>query len=64
MSIADRAAKFKTARISEGLTQMNVWVPADALPELKAAIALLCADRDLRVARLMNVRTGRLRGLG
>jgi len=60
---AERQASFKNRQTQAGLVQLNVWVPANAEPETRAAIARLCADRDLRIARLMSVKTGRLTGL-
>jgi hypothetical protein len=62
-SSADRQRAFKARRAATGLVQCNVWVPAACAAELKLAAELMVADPDLRVARLMDVKTGRLRGL-
>jgi hypothetical protein len=63
MTSTQRAARLKERRAEAGLVQCNLWVPAGALAELKRAAELSRENPNLAVARLVDTRTGRLRGL-
>lgn len=63
MSNAERQAALKARRAKQGLVQLNLWVPASAVSELKRAAEMICADPNLAVARLVDTRTGKLKGL-
>jgi hypothetical protein len=63
LTSTERARNLKARRKAEGLVQCNVWVRAEQAAEIKHAADLMLANPELRVARLMNVRTGRLCGL-
>lgn len=63
MTSAERQAALKARRAELGLVQCNMWVPASAVPELQRAAELMRENTDLTVARLVNRRTGKLRGL-
>ena len=63
LTSTERARQFKERQIAKGLVQCNVWVHAEQASEIKHAADLMLANPELRVARLMNVRTGRLTGL-
>ena len=60
---AARQAKFRAGRAAEGMKQLTILVPVSAIPEFKRAAELVAADPKLTVARLVDTRTGRLRGL-
>ena len=63
MSGAERARAHKARMVEQGLTQINVWVPMAAAPEIMRAAELLRDNPDLRIARLVSTKTGKLRGL-
>jgi hypothetical protein len=58
MSNADRSRRHKEKLAARGLTQLNLWVPPRAIPELKEVAAAISADPDLSV-RLWSTKTGR-----
>lgn len=60
---AARQAKWRAAQAAQGMVQITVLVHECAVPELKRAVELMAADPHLAVARLVDIRTGRLRGL-
>lgn len=63
MSPAQRQAALKARRIEAGLVQCNLWVPAGCVAELQRAAELMRSNPALLVARLVDTRTGKLRGL-
>lgn len=63
MTNAQRQARLKAKRAELGLVQCNLWVPVSAVPELQRAAALLRDNPALAIARLVDTRTGKLRGL-
>lgn len=63
LTSTERARNLKARRKEQGLVQCNVWVHAEQACEIKHAADLMLANPELRVARLMNIRTGRLTGL-
>lgn len=63
MTTANRSRKFKAQMADRGLVQCNIWVPASAMAEFKRAAELARDNPDLTVARLVDTRTGKLRGL-
>jgi hypothetical protein len=60
---AERQARFKQQMRDHGFVQITIWIPPRDVPELHRVAELLRENRDLRIARLMNVKTGRLVGL-
>ena len=60
---AARQAKWRAERAQHGMKQLTILVPVSAIPELKRAVELIVAEPHLAVARLVDTRTGRLRGL-
>ena len=60
---AARQAKWRADRAAQGMVQITVMVHSTAVPELKRAVELMATDPHLAVARLVDTRTGRLRGL-
>lgn len=63
MTNAQRQQSLRNRRIEAGLVQVNVWVPVGAVADIQRAAELLRAEPELTVARLMDKRTGKLRGL-
>jgi hypothetical protein len=63
MTGTERQAKLRQAREETGMVQCNVWLPVSAVADVKQAAALIRANPALTVARLVDTRTGRLRGL-
>jgi hypothetical protein len=63
MNNAERARRYKASLAERGLIQVNVWLPAAVASDFKRAAELVANDPHLTVARLMDRRTGRLRGL-
>jgi hypothetical protein len=63
MTNTERQAKHRAARDAAGLVQCNVWLPAGAVAEFKVAAELIRDNPHLAVARLVDTRTGKLRGL-
>jgi hypothetical protein len=62
-SSTERSRTLKERRAAEGLVQCNVWLPRETVAEFVRAAELIKKERDLRLARLMDLRTGRMRGL-
>lgn len=60
---AIRHRRHKEKMKAAGLVQCNVWVPKECIPEIRNAAQKMVANRNLRVARLMDVSTGRMAGL-
>jgi hypothetical protein len=60
---AERARKFKAAKMAAGLVQCNVWVPRGCEAEIKRAAEMMGANPSLRVGRLVDQNTGRMKGL-
>jgi hypothetical protein len=58
MSNADRSRRHKEKLAARGLTQLSLWVPPRAIPELKEVAAAISAAPHLSV-RLWDTRTGR-----
>jgi hypothetical protein len=58
-TVAERGAKFREEKASQGLMQCLVWVPRDRCPEMKALAEILCADRDLMPGPPRSIRTSR-----
>jgi hypothetical protein len=58
MSNADRSRRHKAKLAARGLAQVNLWLPARAVPEFKQAAAAIGADPQLSI-RLWNTKTGR-----
>jgi hypothetical protein len=63
MTATERQAIFRKRQAAAGLVQCNLWVPEGAVAELQRAAELLRENPALRVARLVNTRTGKLSGL-
>lgn len=63
MTNAERQAALKARRAKAGMVQINLWLPASAVADMQRAAELCRADPELTVARLVNTRTGKLRGL-
>lgn len=63
MTNAERQAALKARRAKAGIVQVNVWVPQSAVADMQRAAELCRADPELTIARLVNTRTGKLRGL-
>lgn len=63
MGSAERQKRLREKRNAAGYVQLNIWVPAAAVPELQRAAELIRAEPWLAVARLVDTRTGKLRGL-
>lgn len=63
MTNSQRQAALRERRKAEGLVQVNVWLPAEAAAELAIAAELIRQNPNLRVARLVDVTTGKLAGL-
>lgn len=62
-SSAERQRRFKAKMAEQGFVQVNVWVPMAAAADIQRAAELMRAGPHLTVARLMDVKTGRLTGL-
>lgn len=60
---AERARRRRVKMTEAGLVQCNVWVPRGAEDEIRRAAELICANPDLRVSRLTDAKTGRMKGL-
>lgn len=63
MTSTDRQRRFKANMKAAGCIQVNVWVPAKAAADIQRAAELIRQDPALTVARLVDVTTGRLKGL-
>jgi hypothetical protein len=64
MTTAERSQKFKAGQRAKGLVQVNVWLPAAAAAEFRQAAEAIAANPgELRIGRLVNVRTGRVERL-
>jgi hypothetical protein len=57
---SERQARHKSRLVALGLVQVAVWVPVAAVADIQRAAELLRANPLLTVARLANVKTGRL----
>ena len=58
-----RQRAFKDRMADAGMVQLNFWVPAAALADVKRAGELMRANPHLTVARLADPRSGKLVGL-
>ena len=63
MTGAQRQTRFRQKMAELGYVQVNVWVPASAAPSFKRASELVSENPDLEIGRMVNVRTGKLRGM-
>jgi hypothetical protein len=63
MTNRQRQTLLRARRAEDGLVQCNLWVPEGAIPELRRAAELIRENPALAVARLVDTRTGKLRGL-
>lgn len=59
----ERAARFKASRRAKGLVQCNVWVPAKVAADFKRAAELACENHALTIGRMVDGKTGRMRGM-
>jgi hypothetical protein len=63
MTNTERQSALRARRIEAGMVQVNMWLPAQAVADIQRAAELIRANPDLSVARLVDTRTGKLRGL-
>ena len=63
MTATERQRLLKARRIEAGMVQLNMWVPASAVADFQRAAELIRDDPALAVARLVDTRTGKLKGL-
>lgn len=62
MSNVERQARFKARQAEAGLMQLNHWVPASQIEDLKRLAKRLCENPDLEIssAPLRSISTGRV----
>jgi hypothetical protein len=60
VSAAARQAAFKNRMRDQGFEQVNLWVPAGAIPDLNELATTLRKSPDFTVGPVRNVRTGKL----
>ena len=58
-----RQRAFKDRMADAGMVQLNFWVPAAALADVKRAGELMRANPHLTVGRLVDPRSGKFVGL-
>jgi hypothetical protein len=58
-----RQRAFKETMNKRGFVQRQVWIPPAAIPEFDRAAELARQDSALTIGRMVDVRTGKLRGL-
>ena len=58
-----RQRAFKDRMADAGMVQLNFWVPAAALADVKRAGELMRANPHLTVERLVDARSGKFVGL-
>ena len=63
MTSAQRQTRFRRKLAELGYVQVNVWVPASAAPGFKRAAELASENPDLEIGRMVDTRTGKLRGM-
>jgi hypothetical protein len=59
----ERQRAFKERMNKSGFVQCVVWVPPAAIAEFQLASELVRQDTKLTIGRLVDVTTGKLRGL-
>lgn len=64
MTNTERQAKCAAAKRARGLVPVLVWVPRPAVAEFKRAAELIAEQSSLRIGRMVDENTGRIRGLG
>lgn len=60
---AVKQAAFKARMAEAGFVQLQLWVPAETTADMQQAADSLRMHDGLTVARLVDVRTGRLCGI-
>ena len=63
LTSTERAARLRERRAAQGLVPCTIWLPAAATAEFNQAAELIRAHPELRLARLMSTKTGRMCGL-
>jgi hypothetical protein len=63
MTSAERQAAYKNRQREAGIGQINLMVPAHAVADFQRAAELIRANPRLTIARLVNLDTGKLKGM-
>jgi hypothetical protein len=63
MTGPQRQARLRTARAENGMVQCNVWVPSNAVADIKRAAEMIRANPTLTIASLVDTLTGKLSSL-
>jgi hypothetical protein len=63
MTSAERQAAYKSRQREAGIGQINLMVPAHAVADFQRAAELIRANPRLTIARLVNLDTGKLKGI-
>lgn len=60
---AQRQSAHRARMAERGFVQCNVWVPAHAVADFKRAAELAAVNPDLTIARMVDIRSGKLVGM-
>ncbi|MER2495632.1 hypothetical protein ABS858_06000 [Vibrio neptunius] len=58
-----RNSQYEQRQRDRGLKKITIWVPEDKECDVKEAAQRMCEDRDLTIATLRNLVSGRLASL-
>ena len=58
--MTSRNSKYEQSKRQQGLVKVTLWVPALVSADFGLAASLCCENRQLTVANLRDMRTGRL----
>ncbi|MDE1222802.1 hypothetical protein MCT03_00195 [Vibrio aestuarianus] len=54
-----RNSEYEQRQKSKGFKKVTVWLPADRESDIKHAASMMCANDNLTVGVLKDIRTGR-----